>query len=145
MSEFDGLEKKLAAKKEWDASEPERIRKSNLKSQERLEEVIQDTDLIARLDSIVGWMNTKTGSSFTSQNSIKFSSYGSLRYYALKYTIFERVFFFKKKFFEISVHETFVYLHYKGSLQKFNSIEEFFDTFKNQLVHNINTYSRFKI
>ena len=145
MSEFDDLEKKLAAKKEWDASEPERIRKSNAKKKERLEEVIQDTDLIARLDSIVGWMNTKTGSSFSSQNYIEYNSFGSERYYSLEYTIFERVFFFKKKFFEISVHETNVYLHYKGSLQQFDSIEEFFDKFKYKLVHNINTYSRFKI
>jgi len=175
MSEFDDLEKKLAAKKEWNASEPERNRKAKESDKEQLEQVVRDTNFIDRLDSIVDWMNTKTGPSFSSKYSVELTypnfNYSNFNNYIFSYRIYEKTFFLKKEYFEIeaSYHgaKKFMYRKEYPKIQAADDMDNvlrvkmrgsrkenfmtcdteeiFFEHFKNSLVFNIDNHARFKI
>ena len=165
MNEFDNLEGMLSKKREDDASRPEKIRQSRARAKERLEQMLKDSDFIARLDSIVEWMNTKSGSSFSSTHAVKLTPFfPTLDYHFLSYRIDQRVFFFKKEYFQIEVQaryqlisnietweltdkyvlEVQVRSGKKGNFVTYDSEEEFFDKFKAMLVRNIDNHASFK-
>lgn len=165
MSEFDDLEGMLSKKREDDASRPEIARQSRAKAKEKLEQMLKESDFIARLDSIVEWMNAHSGISFSSTHAVKLTPFfPRLDYHFLSYRIDQRVFFFKKEYFQIEVHKRYqttinqdpwelkgkdflevqVRSDKKGNFTTYGSEEEFFDKFKAMLVRNLDNHANFK-